>query len=130
MLAHLAAACLAIGDGGRARAHAEEAVAVARRRHLRYSECLAEIVRARVLRGTDEIRARSAIEGAFARADALVEVTGARALAPHVLCERAALARLAGDPTGARQHLREAHGLFGSMGAGGRAERVAKELDA
>jgi hypothetical protein len=61
---------------------------------------------------------------------ALVEATGARALAPFIHVERAALAQLLGDEAADERELREAQRLFAEMGATVRAERVARELAA
>ena len=58
----------------------------------------------------------------------LVEATGARAFAPFMHVERAALAHLLGDEATRQAELREAHRLFGGMGATARAEQVSREL--
>jgi hypothetical protein len=57
-----------------------------------------------------------------------VETTGARACAPFIHVERAALAHLLGDEATRQAELREAHRLFAEMGAPTRAEQVSREL--
>ena len=77
---------------------------------------------------TDGADGAAGIEAALRDAMALVEATEARAYAPFVHVERAALARLLGDETTRERELREAHRLFTEMGATARAEQVAREL--
>ena len=127
-LAWLAAAHLGVNDTTRARAAAEEALAVAQRRRTRPAECIAYIGWARVLIRTDGVRSRAAIEASLERALAFVEETGAKNNEPFIRVQRARLAALAGDGAGWRRELETAHRLFRTMGAVPRAERLAREL--
>jgi hypothetical protein len=81
-----------------------------------------------VLRATEGVAARGAIESQLDAAAAIVEEAGIAAFAPFVLEERAALARVIGDEVGWERTLREAQRLFAEMGAAPRAERLAREL--
>jgi hypothetical protein len=103
-------------------------VALFAKRGAKLDEPHARIVLARVLMQSDGPAARSAIEAELDRAEALIGESGARALAPLVLEERARLARLLGDEPCRERELREAHRLFAEMGATGHAERLAQEL--
>jgi hypothetical protein len=128
-LTHLALARLGSGDVTRSREAALEAVALTSKRGHRLWESHARIALARVLMQSDDGRAaRSAIEAELDRAEALIQETGARALAPLVLEERARLARLLGDEPGFERELREAHRLFAELDATGHEERLAREL--
>ena len=84
--------------------------------------------RARVLRALDGPEARVEIEATLRRADALLETSGARALAPFIVEERARLLEVLGDDEGASALLREAGGLFSEVGATGHVERLEGEL--
>jgi class 3 adenylate cyclase/tetratricopeptide (TPR) repeat protein len=126
-LSGLAEALLGAGELARARAAADEAVALAERFHMRPTECQARIIRARV-QLHDGPAARTDVEADLARVTTLVEETGARVWMPFIHVERAALAQLMGDETARQRELREAHRLFTEMGATGHAVRVAKEL--
>ena len=126
----LAEAYLGGGDTGRARALAQEAVAVAERRRPIKDAARAYVVLARALREADGLRARDAIEAALDRATALIEETGARVYTPFVCVERARLAALLGDEAAHERELRAAHRLFTDMGATARAEQMARELSA
>ena len=128
ILAQLADARLLSGEEERARTLAEEAVAEARRGNLRLFETLAQIVLARVVRRTEGVAGRTAIETALARAQALVEETDARCYQPFLHVECAELARLTGDEASRERELHVAQRLFSEMGAPARAERLAKEL--
>jgi tetratricopeptide (TPR) repeat protein len=128
VVASLAEAYLACGDARRARASADEAVALARTRHT--FEVNAHLARARALLGSDGAAAAAEVEAALHDAEAVVERTEARAFAPLIHVERAELARLLGDEAAYQRELREAHRLFTEMGATPHAERVAKELRA
>src|SRR5438046_1029084 len=127
-LAWLAAAHLGVNDTTRARAAAEEALAVAQRRRTRPAECIAYIGWARVLIRTDGVRSRAAIEASLERALAFVEETGAKNNEPFIRVQRARLAALAGDGAGWRRELETAHRLFRPVGAVPRADRLAREL--
>ena len=127
-LAELSRAFLGLGDGPRARAAAEEAVATAVHHGTRLYAIYAHLALAQVLLRTEGAAARDAIEDALGRAATLVEETGARGRLPFVHVERAELARLTGDRAGRERELREAQRLFEEMGAAARAEQVAREL--
>jgi class 3 adenylate cyclase/tetratricopeptide (TPR) repeat protein len=126
-LAGLADAHRACGRIEEARRLAQEAVAMAESTGTRAREIAAQLAFARVLIA-DGAGERDAIDAALARAEALVDETGARAHLPFVSEVRADLARARGDATEAASKLREAHSLFVEMGATGHAERLAKEL--
>ena len=128
MLALLARAYLGLGEHRRACATADQAIAVARRRGTRFSECVAHISQAHVLLRTEGAKASRDISAALRAAHALVEETGGRSQEPFVHEGLAELARLTGDPATRDREVREAHRLFAEMGATGHAERLAKEL--
>jgi class 3 adenylate cyclase/tetratricopeptide (TPR) repeat protein len=128
-LADLAEAYLGLGDAGRARAAASEAVALGRRRRARLDECRAHLALARVLLRAEGAAASGEIEAALHAACALVEETGARTLEPFIHVELAELARLANDDATRQRELREAHRLFTEMGAPIRAAEVARALE-
>jgi adenylate cyclase len=127
-LATLAEASLGAGDPGTARETAELAVARARQCQTRLFEIAALLAWARVRRATEGADGAAEIEAALRDAMALVEATGARAFAPFIHVERAALAHLVGDEAVRERELHEAHRLFTEMGALIRAEQVAREL--
>jgi len=124
----LAEASLGAGDPDGARETAELALAHARQHHARVFEIGALLAWARVHRATDGADGATGIEAALRDAMALVEATEARACAPFIHVERAALAHLLGDEATRKGELREAHRLFTEMGATARAEQVAREL--
>jgi len=123
VLADLAQALVALGDCGRARVLADEAVSTAQARRI-FSEVPALLARAYVLRLSDGAQAAAAIEADLRQAMAVVERTDARVYTPPIHVERAELARLLGDETTYQRELREAHRLFVEMGATGHAERI------
>jgi adenylate cyclase len=129
VMADLPEAYLGVGDLGRARATANEAVTVSQRQRLALPECLAHIALARVLVHAGE-GTSGEIDGALRTARGLVEKTGAGGLQPFIHVERAALARLGGDAAARQRELGEAQRLFAAMGAPIRAEQVARELGA
>ena len=124
----LAEARLGAGDLDRARALAEEGVAIAARIGARVDAIYAHWTLARVLLrdGADQA---DAIRAALREARRLIEETGAKNILPLVLLEQAELARLEGDPTERERALREASRLFSETGAKPRAEEVASHLD-
>src|SRR5438034_1247288 len=124
----LAEASLGAGDPDGARETAELALAHARQHHTRVFEIGALLAWARVHRATDGADGAAGIEAALRDAMALVEAIEARAFAPFIHVERAALAHLLGDATARQRELREAHRLFTEMGAPIRAEQVSREL--
>jgi len=92
------------------------------------AEVRAQLALARVLRAIEGADGRAGIEAALDRALALVKSTRARSYEPQIHVERARLAALLADDSGAQWWLREAHRLFTEMGATGHAARLAKEL--
>jgi tetratricopeptide (TPR) repeat protein len=129
VLANLARAYLGLGNHHRARAAADEAVSVGRRRGTRSFERNAHLVRARVLLEAEGAAAREEVEAALGEALILIGETGEKASIPLIHEERARLAHLAGDDATRLGELREAHRLYTEMGATGHAERLAKELE-
>jgi adenylate cyclase len=127
-MAGMAEAYLRLGQPQRAREMAEEAVALARRYHTRMAECVAQLILARVLLGTEGVQAASAIASTLGQALALIEEIGATSTEPFIRVELAELARLRGDEAGRRRELEEAQRLFTAIGAPLRAEQVAREL--
>jgi class 3 adenylate cyclase/tetratricopeptide (TPR) repeat protein len=126
-LATLAEASLGAGDPGRARETAERALVRARRCHTRVFEIVALLSWARVRLATDGADGAAGIAAALRDAMTLVEATGARAYAPFIHLERAALAHLLGDEAVREHELHEAHRLFIEIGAPIRAEQVATQ---
>ena len=129
VLADLAQAVIALGDCGRARVLADEAVSTAQAQHT-YLEVHALAARAHVVRLSDGAQAAAAIDADLQQAMAVVERTEARGYTPLIHVERAELARLLGDEAAHQRELREAHRLFVEMGATGHAERVGRQLSA
>ncbi len=129
ILVHLARAQLGLGQGSQAVATAEEAIAVARTRGARHHEAYAYIVHADALLATTGIERLDLIEQAHSHAEQLIAETEAALIAPNLCESRGSLARLHGDDTAHRHHLREAHRLYTEMGAMGHAERVGRELE-
>jgi adenylate cyclase len=129
MLANLARAYLGVGQVDKARQTAEDAVEAARQRGKPSHEIQAQLSLARVLLTSVGAEGRPAIEEALTRALELVEATGAKALEPQILVERAELARLLEDEATRKLQLREAHRLFAEMGATGHAKRLGKKLE-
>jgi adenylate cyclase len=123
-LAWLAEAYLGSGEISRARATAEEAVALTKERGVMFQECLAQIILARVLLGAEGADAQARIEAALQRGLNLVEETGGAMMEPFIRIELAELARLTGDPTTRERELREAHRLFTEMKTPIRAAQV------
>ncbi len=127
-VAALAEAHLGLGDSLLARELAQEAIQLALRMEAPVAEVRAHLARARVLLALDAAAARGEVEATLDRALALVQSTGARSYEPQIYVERARLAGILSDASGAQQWLREAHRLFTEMGATGHAERLAKEM--
>ena len=121
----LAEAHLAVGDAESARTVANRC---AMERDTWVFELRAHLSRARVLRALDGADARVEIESTLARAQHLLEKSGARAFAPFIIEERARLLEVLGDPNGATQHLREAQRAFAEFEAKGHVERLEREL--
>jgi adenylate cyclase len=129
VLAVMSAAYCGLGDGAKALALAEEALAVSRRRGTKHWEFSAQLARVRAWRETQGAQAASEIESALAEAAAWIEISGAKSYQPFLHIERAELARLTGDDATRRRELREAHRLFLEIGAPIRAAEVAKEIE-
>ena len=121
----LAEAHLAAGDAASARTVANRCTA---ERDTWVYELRAHLSRSRVLRALDGPEARVEIEASLARADLLLEWSGARAFAPFIVEERARLAAVLGDEAGAADLLRRARGLFADVEATGHVERLTAEL--
>ena len=68
--------------------------------------------------------AAPAIRDALSEADRLIDETGATSLAPLVLLDRAALARLEGDTAARQRLLEEAKALFAGLGAPMRVRQI------
>jgi class 3 adenylate cyclase/tetratricopeptide (TPR) repeat protein len=128
LLGTIAEAILGLGDHVNALTHAEQAVAVCRRRGTRLREFSALLTRTRALRQLHGIQAQNKIEAALAETEAWLEMSGAKSYEPYLQVERAELARLTGDEATRERELREAHRLFTEIGAPIRAAEVAKEL--
>jgi hypothetical protein len=128
VLGAMAAAYLGLGDGERALALVQEAIAFGRRRGTRVWEFSHLLIQIRALRDTRALQARREIEAALAEVDAWLEMSGAKSYEPFLHVERAELARLTGDEPTRQRELREAHRLFLEIGAPIRAEQVAREL--
>jgi adenylate cyclase len=124
-LASLAEALRAVGELDRARAIAEEGVAVGQRIGTPVYEAEAQLALARLLLRQRGVDAAPAVRSALDRAEALVRDTGARNVEPFVYIERAALA---GDASSARQALTNAAQRFREMGAVLRADEIARRL--
>jgi tetratricopeptide (TPR) repeat protein len=127
-LSLLAEAHLGQGELGPARERAQEARDLARVRLARIYEIDAELALARVALRADGAKAHGEAEASLARAEALVEETEARGLAPRILEVRAELAQACGAAAARADHLRAAHRLYDEMGATGHARRLAKVL--
>jgi class 3 adenylate cyclase len=121
----LAEAYLATGDAAQARAAASRCTV---QRDNWVYELRAHLSRARVLRALDGPNARAEIEASLARAQLLLEWSGARAFAPFIVEERARLAAVLGDEGGAADLRRRARDLFAEVEAAGHVERLTAEL--
>jgi tetratricopeptide (TPR) repeat protein len=124
LLAWLAEACLGSGDLARARALAEEAVAIGRRIGVPVDTVYALKALAHVLLAQEGAAAATAIRAALAEAEQLIAETGATSLAPLLLLERAELARLEGDGGARERILGEAKTLFAELGAPLRVQQI------
>jgi class 3 adenylate cyclase/tetratricopeptide (TPR) repeat protein len=127
-LALLGESYLGLGDTERARTLVQEGLEVASAQGNFPGETAASLALARVLLGSAGSAARAQIESALARALELARETGAKAYEPMIHVELAELARQSGDQEWHQRELREAHRLFGEIGASGHAERLAAEL--
>jgi len=124
----LAEALLQDGDFPAAETAAAEAIALCRRSSREVYEAVANGVLARALLRREGASARDAAEAALAEAAALIERSGAKALAP-ALCEwRAELVSVLGDDATRAKLLQEALQGYEEIGAPSHAERLRKEL--
>jgi class 3 adenylate cyclase/tetratricopeptide (TPR) repeat protein len=128
MLALLAHAQLALGERGEALVAAREAIALTNASGCQWFEAEAQLALAQALLAAEGAPSRAEIEAALARAEALVESTGARVCTPRVLELRGRLAAAVGDAEAADHALRRALALDREIGASGHAERLAREL--
>jgi tetratricopeptide (TPR) repeat protein len=124
LVAGLAEACLGAGDRARARALAEESVALGRRigAPLYFFPALRAL--AHVLLAEADTAAAGTIRNTLSEADRLIDETGATSLKPLVLLDRAELARLEGDTAARRRLLEEAKALFAGLGAPMRVQQI------
>jgi tetratricopeptide (TPR) repeat protein len=129
-LTWLAEAHHGLGDSDRAADLARDAAALARGREQPTPEIGASVALARILLAAQGLSARDEIDAALARAQALVDATGAHGHEPAIHLELAELARQNGDEAERERELREAHRLFMQIGATDHAERLAGELAA
>ena len=127
-LALLSTAQLALGDVGVARAHAEEALRIARRHEVGLRGWMAAVALARALLESEGAAARDSIERLLNETLALSRESGAKTGEPFIHLERAEVASRLGDEAARERELREAHRLFLEIGAPIRAAEVAKEL--
>jgi class 3 adenylate cyclase/tetratricopeptide (TPR) repeat protein len=117
------------GDFERAAATARRGVEVARASGALTAECHAQLSLVRAC-AAGEPAARETMEQALARADHLIDESGAVSFRPRWHLARADSARAVGDPNGARDELRKAQALCETMGMGELADQVARELAA
>jgi class 3 adenylate cyclase/tetratricopeptide (TPR) repeat protein len=129
LLSWLAEGHLGSGDLARARALAEEAVALGRLIGVPIDCIYAERALAHVLLAQEGAAAVTAVRAIVSEAERIVAECGATGLAPLVLLDRAELARVGGD-SGARERiLREASGLFAELGAPMRVRQIEALLE-
>ena len=124
LVSWLAEACLGAGDFARARALAEESVALGLRIGARVDLIQAQRALAHVLLAQEGAAAGAAVRAALAEAEKLIKETFATSLAPLVLLDRAELARLEGDSEARERALREARRLFLELGAPRRVQQI------
>ncbi len=127
-LAWLARALLETGEPDRARATAEEALALAQDQGATLQECGALAALARVLLRTDGAAAAEQVGSILQQALVLIAEHGYAMEEPFIRMELAELARVTGDAEAQKRELREAHRLFTEMGAPIRAQHVAELL--
>ena len=126
----LAEALLLSGDLPAAQAEAENAITLCRRSLRGNLEAESHGILARALLRRDGAAAREAAESALASAAVLIERTGAKTLAPHLLEWRAELAAALGDEALRKSLLNQAIDGFESIGAPLQAARLRKEAGA
>jgi len=126
----LAEALLETGDLSAAISEAEHAIKLARHSLKGNIEADAHGILARALLRRDGAAAREAAETALESAAALIEETGAKVLAPHLLEWRAELAAVIGDEASRTSLLKQAIDGFEAIGAPLHAARLRKEMAA
>jgi adenylate cyclase len=117
ILCYMAAAQLGLGRGDRARAVAEEAVAVAERRSLKRAVAVSRLGLGRVLLRVEGVAGAEGAKTALAGALAMAGEVGYRALEPQIRLELATLARLGGDRAAAEREEAEAKRLLAEFRA-------------
>jgi adenylate cyclase len=127
-LAYLAQALIGCREAKLALDTAEEAISVARSKGTRFWELHAQLSFAGVLLHGEDFGAGQRIEAALDRAEVLLNRTAGAVMRPHLLTQRAGLARVCGDLHTYRKLPHDAHHSFNHMGADGFAERIASEL--
>jgi tetratricopeptide (TPR) repeat protein len=128
LVKRLADAYAGMENWPRARARAEEAIALARSKRRPTSEQAAHVSLARVLLATEGEPACERATALLDRAAPALAAAGMRVLLPTIEQVRAELASMKGDAAAREQHLREAERLYRDCGLTGAAERVAREL--
>jgi hypothetical protein len=123
-VAALAEACLGAGDLARALALAEESVALGRRIGAPVYSLSALRALAHVLLAQEGAVGAPAILATLDEADRVIAEIGATTMTPHVLLDRAELARLQGDSGARERTLRRAKRLFAEIGAPLRVQQV------
>ncbi len=119
ILADLALATLARGEGAVALSIVEEAVEAARRHRTALYEWIARLARAQILLETRGVAAGSEVEGEMAQVRRTIAEQGTTSLEPFVTLHLARLSRLRGDEARAEAQLRAARVLFAAMGSTG-----------
>ena len=130
VLAHLAAAQLALGERAEAIASAREGIDLGRAGGCGYYEAQAQLALTEALLATEDALPRADIESALARAENLVEAIAARSLSPRILELRGRLAAAIDRAADSERLLRDALELYRTIGATGHAQRLAKEIGA
>ena len=90
---HYARTQLRLGDRGRARTTAEDAVRASQKRGMVIQESDAQLALAEILLATEGARARDAVETALARVSEIIDETELRSREPRIHERRAALVR-------------------------------------
>lgn len=135
-LAQLANAYVGAGQIDRAREAANEAVALAARRGVRFFELIAQLALADVLIAAQVARtsdhpasgAIDQIERTLARIETLIEQIGAIGFEPWLHEARGGLAQLTGDTSAHIRELNDAQQQWQAIGAGPRAAALSAEL--
>jgi hypothetical protein len=106
----------------------DSGVTVAQAQGSRSEEARANLALAHTQLRRADAAALARAEQALARAQELIDETGAQLYMPEVHECRAHLARLRGDALAAPHELDAARRLYAEMGAAAQAERLAKEM--